>query len=124
MSVPLRKPIVSPSHPVHDAGNRKKTVTQVQTIHEDVVFMPIIGALMGLVCLIGILYLGAYVGLNKEEFRRTELLSQLRTQQDMQANWQQLLAKEAGPSIVEKHAANLNMIPSVPSQTVLLRTNQ
>lgn len=124
MASPLRKQIISPSHPVQETGSEKKQHRSASTIQADVMLMPVICILLGFVCLVGILYIGAYVGLNKEGYRRTELLSQLRTQQDMQANWQQMLAKEAGPSIVEKHAAKLNMIPAVPSQTVLLGTDE
>ncbi len=124
MNSALPKQVVSPSQPVQETGNVIKQQRSASTMQTDVMLMPVICVLLGFVCLVGILYIGAFVGINKEGYRRTELLSQLRTQQDMQANWQQMLAKEAGPSIVEKHAAKLNMIPAVPSQTVLLGTDE
>ncbi len=71
-------------------------------------------------CVLGLLYLGAYARLSHEGFRRTELLHQLHQQSALSEQYTQILARlEASPAISQE-AHRMHMAIPAPGDSVHL----
>ncbi len=73
-------------------------------------------------CCIGLLYLSSYAQLAREGYRRVQLLSALRTEQERSKEYQQLKAQVNTPDYIESKAVHqLHMQRAEDMQTVTIQ---